>query len=93
MTVFAICFFAWCCLSAAFVVLMICRGYLAQHETEQLYLDQELPATKHQVADDAVRRLKFLGKVCTIFGAATVVVAVATLGIRAGQIALAANLL
>ena len=46
----------WGLVVTAFVVLMIYRGYLSQHETDQLFLSETVPSSMHQENDEIIRR-------------------------------------
>ena len=56
MNAFTISVVIWGCISAAFVALMIYRGYLAQHESDHLYLSEEAPSADHLENESFIRR-------------------------------------
>jgi hypothetical protein len=46
----------WGCFAAAFIALLIYRGYLGQHETDQLFLSEVAPSPTHIENDEVLRR-------------------------------------
>jgi hypothetical protein len=46
----------WGCFAAAFIALLIYRGFLGQHETDQLFLSEATPSPTHIENDEVLRR-------------------------------------
>jgi hypothetical protein len=74
MSAFSVLSVIWGLVALTFVGLMIYRANLGNHETEQLFLNEEdAPSSLHQENDAVVRRLDALVPVCKSFGAAAIV--------------------
>jgi len=58
----------WGVLTVAFIGLMIYRGNLANHETDQLFLNETTPSSMHAENDMVVRRLNQIGPICNGVG-------------------------
>jgi hypothetical protein len=72
----------WSVVGAAFVALMVYRANLANHETDQLFLnDENTVSSNHQENDRIVRLLNVLTPICKGVGGATVVLTFALAGI------------
>ena len=74
---------SWVVVVTAFVLVMVYRGHLTQHETDQLFLSGNNTSvqTEH---DDIVRRVNSIQPICQGLGALTVLL---TLGIAGMYIA------
>jgi hypothetical protein len=73
----------WGIIAVAFVAVMVYRANLANHETDQLFLndvDNDTVSSTHQENDDVVRRLNSLTPVCTGLGAVTGMLTLAVAG-------------
>ncbi|MDE1162798.1 MAG: hypothetical protein PW792_12735 [Acidobacteriaceae bacterium] len=69
MTVFTI---LWCAALAAFVAAMVYRAHLTQHETDELFLDDNADHSfRKQEHDDIVRRVNFIQPFCQGAGVVT----------------------
>jgi hypothetical protein len=74
MNVFSVVTGIWVLVALAFVMLMVYRANLGNHETEQLFLNEEdTPSALHKENDEVVRRLDALVPICKSFGAAAIV--------------------
>ncbi len=61
----------WGVLLAAFVAVMVYRGHLTQHETDQLFLnDEDTISPMHQENDEIVRKVNAIQPVCAGVGGA-----------------------
>jgi hypothetical protein len=81
MNAFSVVTVIWGLVALAFVGLMVYRANLGNHETEQLFLNEEdAPSSLHQENDEVVRRLDALVPVCKSFGAAAIVLTLVVAG-------------
>lgn len=81
MTTFSLLVTIWGVLAVAFVALMIYRGNLTQHETDQLFLNDEAGLSiGHQQNDEIVRRVNAIQPVCQGVGGLTAVMTLAVVG-------------
>jgi hypothetical protein len=72
----------WSIVAAAFVALMVYRANLANHETDQLFLnDEETVSSNHKENDRIVHLLNVLSPICKGVGGATVILSFAIAGI------------
>jgi hypothetical protein len=72
----------WTFLVVGFIALMIYRGYLTQHETDQLFLNEESgPSSVHQENDEIVRRVNFIQPICKGVGGVTVLMTLLIVGV------------
>ena len=74
-------FTAWVVLTAGFVALMVYRGHLTQHETDQLFLSDNCNPNIQDEHDDIVRRVNRIQPLCKGFGGAAAISTVALLGV------------
>jgi hypothetical protein len=74
-------FVVWGVVVAAFVCLMIYRGTLTQHETDQLFLSESAPAFEQEEHEDIVRRVNFIQPFCKGLGGAAALLTVLIVGI------------
>jgi hypothetical protein len=71
----------WAVLLAAFVAVMVYRGNLTQHETDQLFLnDEETISPAHEENDEIVRKVNAIQPVCTGVGGAFFVMSLVVIG-------------
>jgi hypothetical protein len=63
----------WAVVVVAFIALMVYRANLANHETEQLFLNETTPSSVHLENDDVVRRLNKVAPLCKGFGGAAII--------------------
>jgi hypothetical protein len=71
----------WGLVVAAFVALMVYRGYLSQHETDQLYLSETVPSAGHTENDEVIRRTESIEPICKGVGAAAVLMTLVVAGV------------
>jgi len=83
----------WGLVVAAFVVLMIYRGYLSQHETDQLFLSETAPSAVHQEHDEIARRATSIEPICKGIGGAAVLMTLVVAGIWLAQTLSSAHVL
>jgi hypothetical protein len=82
----------WAVLAVAFVALMIYRGNLTQHETDQLFLNDEAgPSISHQENDEIVRRVNAIQPICKGVGGLTAVMTLAIAGMWVQQLLVGAH--
>jgi hypothetical protein len=81
MNALSITFTAWVILTAAFVVLMVYRGHLTQHETDQLFLSENSNHNTVEEHDDIVRRVNKIEPLVKGFGGAAALSTVALIGV------------
>ena len=75
----------WGLLVAGFTLLMVYRGHLTQHETDELFLSETADQSREQEHDDIVRRVQGLGPLVTGFGGAAALLTVAIVGVVLAQ--------
>ncbi len=75
----------WGLCVAAFVALSIYRGYLSQHETDQLFLSEATPSHTHQENDEIVRRTNSLEPVFRGVAGVSVLMTLVVAGIWLAQ--------
>jgi hypothetical protein len=83
----------WGLVIAAFVVLMVYRGYLSQHETDQLFLSEAVPSAGHQENDDIIRRTNSIEPLCKGVGGAAILMTLVVAGIWLTQMLSTAHLI
>jgi len=83
----------WGLVVTAFVVLMIYRGYLSQHETDQLFLSETVPSSMHQENDEIIRRTNTIEPLCKGVGGAAVLMTLVVVGIWLTQTLITAHVL
>jgi len=62
----------WAVVIVAFIILMVYRANLSNHETDQLFLNEATPSSVHMENDDVVRRLNRLAPICKGVGAVAI---------------------
>jgi hypothetical protein len=62
----------WAVITVSFIVAMIYRASLSNHETDQLFLNETTPSSMHQENDEVVRRLNSLAPICKGLGGVTI---------------------
>jgi hypothetical protein len=70
----------WVVIVVAFIGLMVYRATLANHETDQLFLNEDTPSSVHQENDDVIRRMNQLAPLCKGFGGAAVILSLVVAG-------------
>jgi hypothetical protein len=65
----------------AFVILMVYRGHLTQHETDQLFLSESAPVSVQQENDEIIRRVNFIQPICKGVGGAAALFTVLVVGV------------
>ncbi len=70
----------WAIITLAFMVAMIYRASLSNHETDQLFLNETTPSSVHQENDEVVRRLNSLAPICKSLGGVTILLTLLTGG-------------
>jgi hypothetical protein len=83
----------WGLVVAAFVALMVYRGYLSQHETDQLFLSETAPSATHQENDDIIRRSNSIEPICRGVGGAAILMTLVVVGVWLSQMLSTAHLL
>jgi len=91
MNTLSITFTVWAVLTAAFVVLMVYRAHLTQHETDQLFLSDNSNHNCVEEHDDIVRRVNKIEPLCKGFGGAAALSTVSLIGVYIAG-AISANL-
>ncbi len=81
MTALSFTFIAWVVLTAGFVAVMVYRGHLTQHETDQLFLNENASHNAEEEHDDIVRRVNRIQPICKGFAGAAAVSTVALIGV------------
>ena len=81
MTALGITFTAWAILTAGFVVLMVYRGHLTQHETDELFLSDNANHNNEEEHDEIVRRVNRLQPLLKGFGGAAALSTIALVGV------------
>jgi hypothetical protein len=81
MTTLTLMMVIWAVMVVALVILLIYRGHLTEHETDQLYLTEETPSALHQENDAIVRRVKMIQPICTGVGSLTLLMTLAIAGL------------
>jgi hypothetical protein len=70
----------WGAVVAAFVCLMIYRGNLTQHETDQLFLSDNTLESVHEENDAIIRRINKIQPICKGLGGAVALLTLAVIG-------------
>ncbi len=60
---------------------MVYRGYLSQHETDQLFLSETAPSAGHQENDDIIRRSNSIEPICKGVGGVAVLMTLVVVGV------------
>lgn len=76
----------WGIFVTAFVGLMVYRGQLTTHETDQLFLSESALPTAQQENDDIIRRVNFIQPFCTGVGGAAAFFTVLVFGVWVAQL-------
>jgi hypothetical protein len=79
----------WGIAAVAFVAVMVYRASLANHETDQLFLNDLDAATissTHKENDEVVRRLNSLAPICKSLGGVTALLTLAVAGMWVSSI-------
>jgi hypothetical protein len=75
----------WGICVTAFVGLMVYRGTLTHHETDQLFLSESALPTVQEENDDVIRRINFIQPICTGAGAIASLMTILVFGIWVAQ--------
>jgi hypothetical protein len=87
MNAFTVVATVWGIATVAFIIVMVYRASLANHETDQLFLnDVGTVSSTHQENDEIVRRLNSLAPVCKSLGGVTVLLTLAVAGMWVSSI-------
>jgi len=81
MNVFHVIFIIWALLLTAFTALMVYRGHLNNHETDQLFLSDNANEILVEEHNDVVRRATFIQPFCNGLGSAAALVSVLLVGV------------
>jgi len=81
MNAFNIVFAAWVVLTAGFVLLMVYRGHLTQHETDQLFLNENASHNSEDEHNEILRRVNIVQPLCKGFGGAAALATVLLVGV------------
>ena len=76
----------WGIFVTAFVGLMVYRGQLTTHETDQLFLSESALPTAQQENDEIIRRVNFIQPFCTGVGGAAALITVLVFGVWVAQL-------
>jgi len=74
-------FAIWVILTAVFVGLMVYRGHLTQHETDQLFLNENASHNEEEEHDYIVQRVNKIQPLCKGFGGAAAISTIALVGV------------
>jgi hypothetical protein len=83
----------WGLAVTAFVALMVYRGYLSQHETDQLFLSEAVPSAGHQENDEIIRRTNSIEPICRGVGGAAILMTLVVAGVWLSERLAATHLL
>jgi hypothetical protein len=86
MSTLSIMAFVWGIFVTAFVGLMVYRGHLTQHETDQLFLSESALPTVQEENDEIIRRVNFIQPICTGVGGAAALITVLVFGVWVAQL-------
>jgi hypothetical protein len=76
----------WGIFVTAFIGLMVYRGHLTQHETDQLFLsDNILPSVKEE-NEEIIRRVNFIQPICKGVGGLAALITVLVFGVWVAQL-------
>ena len=81
MTTLSVLIVIWAVMLIAFIALLIYRGHLTEHETDQLYLNEEEPTSFHRDNDAVVHRVMIIHPLCIGAGSLTLVMTLIIAGI------------
>lgn len=76
----------WGIFVTAFVGLMVYRGQLTTHETDQLFLSESALPTAQQENEDIIRRVNFIQPFCTGVGGAAALFTILVFGVWVAQL-------
>ena len=76
----------WGLAVTVFVALMVYRGHLTQHETDQLFLSETAPSSTHQENDAIIRRVNRIQPIVKGVGTACIVLTVLIVGVWIAQL-------
>jgi hypothetical protein len=76
----------WGLFVTAFVALMVYRGQLTQHETDQLFLSESALPSVQEENDEIIRRVNFIQPFCKGVGGAAALFTVLVAGIWIAQL-------
>jgi hypothetical protein len=86
MTTLSVLVALWGTAVVAFIALMVYRANLTNHETDQLFLNEEAPSALHQENDEVIRRAQRIGPICTGVGSVAVIMTLVVVGVWVAQI-------
>ena len=81
MNVLNVMFVIWALLLAAFTAVMVYRGHLNNHETDQLFLSDNADEVLVEEQNDVVRRATFIQPFCNGLGGAAALISVLIVGV------------
>ncbi len=81
MTALGYTFIAWSVITAGFIAVMVYKGYLSMHETDQLFLNDHASHNAEEEHDEVVSRDKKLEPVWKAFAGACAVSTLALAGV------------
>jgi hypothetical protein len=93
MNAFTISVILWGCVTAAFTALMIYHGYLAQHESDHLYLSDTEPSNDRIENESFIRRDDSIRPLLRGVGGAAVLLTLIVAGIWVSNVVAGAHLL
>jgi hypothetical protein len=93
MTTLTLMIAVWGLVVLAFIALMFYRAHLEQHETDQLFLNENEPSYVHKEQDDILRRMKILLPICKGVGGAAALLTFVIIGTWVMQTLSTAHLL
>jgi len=76
----------WGVAVAAFVCLMVYRGHLSQHETDQLFLSENTPEFEREEQESVLRRVRFIQPLCNGVGGLAALLTVAVVGLYVARL-------
>ena len=76
----------WGIFVVAFVGLMVYRGHLTQHETDQLFLSESATSSVQDENDDIIRRVNRIQPICKGVGGAAALFTVLVAGVWFAQL-------
>jgi predicted membrane protein len=71
----------WGIFFTAFIALMVYRGHLTQHETDQLFLSENAPPSVREENEEIIRRVNFIQPICTGVGGVAALFTVLVFGV------------
>jgi hypothetical protein len=72
---------------------MVYRGYLSQHETDQLFLSEPAPSPGHQENDEIIRRTNSIEPICRGVGGAAILMTLVVAGVWLSEMLAATHLI